>query len=276
MIPRHIEDLWNRGFSLVPIPPGDKRPAVKWKEFQSRRPTHDELESWFGGPTNYNVGIVTGAVSGIVVLDCDSPDAVTWADEHLPPTRMATRTAKGEHRFYRHPGGRIPNTVRVHTGEARLEIDVRGDGGCVVGPGSVHETGALYERVSDWPAIEDLPVFDSAWLDVAAARTRHPPTTGGSRPGAGALPTSSFVTEGARNDTLFREGCRLRGRGMDRQAIDDALQATNQHRCTPPLDTPEVECIASSCASYDVGEDVFPTMYRTRFLGHTFALRGMA
>ena len=63
---------------------------------------------------------------------------------------------------------------------------------------------------------------------------------------------------------------------MDRQAIDDALQATNQHRCTPPLDTPEVECIASSCASYDVGEDVFPTMYRTRFLGHTFALRGMA
>ena len=33
MIPRHIEDLWNRGFSLVPIRPGDKRPAVKRKEW---------------------------------------------------------------------------------------------------------------------------------------------------------------------------------------------------------------------------------------------------
>ena len=34
---------------------GDKRPAVKWKEFQSRRATPDELEGWFGGATNYYV-----------------------------------------------------------------------------------------------------------------------------------------------------------------------------------------------------------------------------
>ena len=270
MIPHHVQDLWNRGFSLVPIRSGDKVPAVRWKEFQSRRPTRDELDCWFGGATNYNVGIVTGAISKIVTVDCDSPDAVAWADEHLPPTRMATRTAKGEHRFYRHPGGRVSNAVRVHTGEARVEIDVRGDGGYVVGPGSVHETGFLYERVGDWPGTEDLPVFDSAWLDPAAARTRQLMTTRSSRLGGGALPTSRVVPEGERNDTLFREGCRLRERGMGRQAINDALLVINQHRCTPPLDTPEVERIASSCASYDVDQDIFRTTESgdAEFFGH--------
>ena len=257
MIPPHVEDLWRRGFSLIPLRPGDKRPAVKWKEFQSRRATRDELEGWFGGATNYNVGIVTGAISRIVTVDCDSPDAVAWADEHLPSTPMATRTAKGEHRFYRHPGALITNRARGYTGEARGEIDVRADGGYVVGPGSVHKTGARYEKVGDWPPIEELPVFEPAWLDPAAAKTGRPTETRSSRPGA--LSTSSLVPEGERNGTLFREGCRLRRLGMDRQAIDDALQAINQHCCTPPLDVPEVECIASSCASYDVEEDVFPT-----------------
>jgi putative DNA primase/helicase len=259
MIPPHVNDLWSRGFSVVPIRSGGKQPAVSWKEYQSRRPTRDELEDWFGGAWDYNVGIVTGEVSGIVAVDCDSADAVAWADEHLPSTAMVTRTAKGEHRFYRHPGFSIKNRARVCTGEARVAIDVRGDGGYVVGPGSVHETGVRYERTGDWPAIDDLPVFDPTWLDVAGARTRNPMTTRGSRSGDGASPTSSVVRQGERNDTLFREGCRLRERGMDREAINVALLAINQDRCTPPLDTSEVERIASSCASYAVGGDTFPT-----------------
>ena len=117
---------------------------------------------------------MTGVVSGIVVIDCDPPGTIAWADEHPPPTGIATRTAKGEHRFYRHPGGFIKNTVRVYTGEARIEIDVRADGGYVVGPGSVHETGTVYEKVADWPAIDKLPVFDPVWLHPAATQARHP------------------------------------------------------------------------------------------------------
>ena len=94
--------------------------------------------------------------------------------------------------------------------------------------------------------------------------------TRSSRPGDGALPASSVVPEGERNDTLFREGCRLRERGIDRQAINDALLAINQHCCTPPLDTSEVERIATSCASYDVARDIFPTTEAgdAEFFGH--------
>ena len=99
-----VGDLWGHGFSLIPIKFRDKRPACKWRDFQTRRPTFEELEAWFDTGTDFNVGIVTGAVSGIIVIDCDSAEGTAWADANLPPTAMVTRTAKDEHRFYRHPG----------------------------------------------------------------------------------------------------------------------------------------------------------------------------
>lgn len=49
-----------------------KHPALSsWKEFQNRRATEDEVRSWFTGHPELNVGIVTGKISGVVVLDVD-------------------------------------------------------------------------------------------------------------------------------------------------------------------------------------------------------------
>jgi hypothetical protein len=63
------------------------------------------------------------------------------------------------------------------------------------------------------------------------------------------LPTA--IREGGRNDTLFKEGCRLRRLGFDLPEILAALTAINQRRCQPPLPTTEVETIANSCARYE-------------------------
>lgn len=57
-----------RGWSVVPVEPRGKRPVVPWAEFQRRLPTEDELEAWFRHRGNSNLAIVTGAVSGLVVL----------------------------------------------------------------------------------------------------------------------------------------------------------------------------------------------------------------
>jgi hypothetical protein len=54
---------------------------------------------------------------------------------------LITRTAKGEHRFFRHPGKPVRNAARIRTGEGRIALEVRADGGFGVAPGSVHETG---------------------------------------------------------------------------------------------------------------------------------------
>src|SRR5262245_20318279 len=70
----NIGDLMARGWSIFPVQPRSKVPAVKWECYQRRLATVDELEKWFTKP-GYNVGIVTGKLSGIFVVDADSAAA---------------------------------------------------------------------------------------------------------------------------------------------------------------------------------------------------------
>jgi putative DNA primase/helicase len=72
-------------------------------------------------------------------------------------------------------------------------------------------------------------------------------------------PLPRDVGDGGRNNTLFREGCRLRRLGLDEAEIRAALTAINANRCRPPLDAPEVETIARSCSGYERAADTFPT-----------------
>ena len=241
-----IDSLLRLGFSVIPIKVRDKKPEVEWKDYQTRRPTTEQLHRWFGNGCPCNIGIVTGDVSGVIVVDCDSLEAVAWAEANLPLTPMMTRTAKGQHRFYRHPGSQVRNRAGIETGDERIKIDVRGDGGYVVAPGSVHETGHVYETDGNWPdTLDDVPVFDPAWLE-SGLKT---PTT---RPGADGVQT---VAEGRRNERLASLAGSMRRPGMSREAITAALLAENRARCQPPLPDSEVEDIAASVARYDAVQD---------------------
>ena len=53
-----------------------KTPLVAWKAFQTTRPTDADLVTWFGNGNHRNIGIPTGAISNVVVMDCDSPESV--------------------------------------------------------------------------------------------------------------------------------------------------------------------------------------------------------
>src|SRR5262249_41187879 len=121
----HIaRELLARGLSVIPVPRADgvrfngKVPALCWREFQARLPTEAEVSDWFGSkPTN--IGIVTGAISGLVVVDVDSPEAVSWWTKNRPYTPWQTRSARGYHLFYRHPGVRVGNVTHLETRDRR-------------------------------------------------------------------------------------------------------------------------------------------------------------
>lgn len=141
-----LGDLMARGWSLIPLKPRSKVPAVRWEEYQRRHATLEELEQWFTQP-GYNVGIVTGTISGIFVVDIDSEAAMAWADEYLPPCDLRVRTSKGIHRYYPYSGDRpMRNRCRVKYQGETIAIDIRAEGGYVVGPGSIHENGHMYVR----------------------------------------------------------------------------------------------------------------------------------
>ena len=108
----------------------------------------EQIRTWWTRWPTANVGIATGAVSGVVVLDVDpqhggDDSMVGMREEHgdLPPTRAVRTGGGGTHFFFAHPG------VEVRNSQGRLGsgLDVRGDGGYVVAPPSNHMSGCAYE-----------------------------------------------------------------------------------------------------------------------------------
>jgi len=66
----------DKGYSVIPIPPKQKKPPlVSWTRVQSKRATKRQITDWWKELPDANVGIVFGALSGLVVIDCDSEDA---------------------------------------------------------------------------------------------------------------------------------------------------------------------------------------------------------
>lgn len=171
--------LRERGLSVFPIPAGTKVPTLLWKAYQDRLATDEELVAWFGDGRPTNIGIVTGAVSGVVVVDADTPQAVYYAVRRVPYTPWQTGTARGCHLWFAHPGFHIPNRgTDVLTAFGPLPIHVRGDHGYVLAPGSVHPSGLRYTAAGDWtkPRAE-LPHFWPGWLPAVKPAPPKPTTS---------------------------------------------------------------------------------------------------
>ncbi len=166
-----LPDIWrvpyDLGFSVIPVRERDKRPALKWETYQAARASFDQVRRWAGRPGN--VGIVTGAVSGLVVLDLDSAEAIAEAEARGIPDTITARTAKGRHVYFKHPGGVIGNRAGILPG-----IDIRGDGGYVVAPGSVHPTGFIYawENVPGLFDLADMPDWLAKMLEPKPAEPK--------------------------------------------------------------------------------------------------------
>jgi len=123
------------GFSVIPVG-NDKKPLIRWEKYQKEKATEEEVEKWFSDSDNYNIGIITGEISGIVVVDVEAGGKT----ENLPPTVISKTGGGGWHFFYKHPSKPIKNSVRI-----REKTDIRGDGGYVVAPPSRHKSGNKYE-----------------------------------------------------------------------------------------------------------------------------------
>lgn len=146
----HARYLDGLGLNVLPARVGGKTPAVKsWQQYQTERTT-DKLGLWFTGnrPTNY--WIACGRVSGLLVLDVDSPEAEQhWRQElgDLLEETTCVRTSKGHHYWFRLEPGDVVASWSVHDDETGLSFDVRCEGAGAIAPPSVHESGFQYEWV---------------------------------------------------------------------------------------------------------------------------------
>jgi hypothetical protein len=216
------------GFSVIPIRRSDKRPYVKWEEYQQRLPTRDEVESWWSNWPEANVAIICGRISGIYCVDGDGPAGKDWIAANLPPTPVYSITARGVHAIFAIPEDAvIRNKVRLAP-----EVDIRGEGGYFVAPPSVHETGHVYQWVLGPDAWENLPFFEPA----------TPSKQGNLNIDLSASKTSVLFTNvplHQRNDALVRLVGRWFGKDLDFEEVLFFAKCWNQDNL-PPLGESEL------------------------------------
>lgn len=196
------------GWSVIPVKYRDKHPLWQvlpkdatgksvWRPFSERQPSEDEVRIWAAYNHPKNIGVVLGEVSNAVVLDIDTSDAGwQWLRSknggEVPRTPRA-KTSKGWHFYFLHPGEPVGGKVRA-TDEngTRWEIgDLKADGGYVVAPPSVHETGAVYtwEVHPDDVPLDELP----DWLLEHMQQTLQPRFTGEAPTPSAEMPTDYYT-----------------------------------------------------------------------------------
>jgi hypothetical protein len=254
-------DLWDAGYQVVVAPLRGKRPSIPWKKFQSERVPRELVEEWFQ-EGEHNLALISGTISGTVVVDGDSAEACAHIEATCTPT-MKVLTCKGAHYYYGHPGGKVPNAVRV-TDEP--PIDLRGDGGLTIGPGSLHASGIYYRLPDDGDLVStrDLPPFDRTWFPLEEAKEQafiRPilqfPTMAQKDAYEQAARYMAKVPgspQGQRDNDCYIQACRLvRGFNLTDDEALDLLRVWNLS-CTPPLDDAEVAGKVKHARAYGTGE----------------------
>lgn len=246
------------GLAVIPLKHGDKVPATvhginDWSD------NPGQLDYWWGKCDPwFNVGIVTGQPSGgVFAIDLDVHDPARsgidtlreWETVHgrLPETWEQVTGSGGRQMFYR-----ASRNVR-NSANGDLGVDVRGDGGFVVAPPSIHPNGEPYEWSTSPDDCEIADANDLVWEFIDYVR---PSSTSGE--GEGSKPPFELPSDISknRNDTLFRYACSLREKGLDGASIAVLVENANATRCRPPLPDAEVRKICGSVLRYEPGNEL--------------------
>jgi hypothetical protein len=187
------EQYWRHGFAPLPLGgPKGNEPLVsqftKWK----KRPPLEKIHEWAQRHPAANIGIVTGPVWGITVVDVDDPEILGAVLSRFGESPIRVSTPRGgTHLWYRSSG-----EACVNLRPEGLEADVKGRGGIIVCPPSVRPSGEFagcsYELVTgcSWAGLKDLPTIKQGAL---------------SAPPAAVVTPLRAVAQGRRNNTLFRK-----------------------------------------------------------------------
>lgn len=209
------------------------------------------IKSWYKKYTGANVAIATGQVSGgLVVIDIDYDEEKgidgfasfrEWEEENgcKISSRSATTGRQGCHIYFT---TKEPIGCKVNALDG---VDIRGDGGYIIAPPSIHKNGREYFWDDEDEEIEC--VQDDSDVDFFFAEAFR------NAPSSGPFSAPAQATAGSRNDTIFKMAAAFQSKGLDDDAIMIACKAYNQKNCNPPLPDDELERTVKSALRYDKG-----------------------
>lgn len=213
---------------------------MSWRDYQKKRATPDEVRAWFAEWPSANVGIVTGQISNLIVLDIDrahrGEESLSDLESRhgpLPATVTALSGGGGRHFYFAAPAEPTPLRSRVAIAPG---IDVRAEGGMVVAPPSHHSSGGRYRWIiapDEVEALAGMPRWLISWI-------RNPEIHRGHGAQHWRQVVREGVEEGGRNNAIASFTGHLLWCGVDIEVIKELMLSWNRVRATPPLSDDEV------------------------------------
>ncbi len=215
------------------------------------------IAGWFKQDPACGWGVATGAASGVVVLDVDprhgGDESLHDLEQRygtLPSTIITLTGSGGAHYWFKHPGGKVSNSAGI----LGSGLDIRGDGGYVVVPPSMHLLRKAYRwdegHRPDGPAAAELAILPR-W--IAQPEYEHVYQVSG-------FEAPVRIPEGERDNTLTQMAGVLRYAAFETPGIEAALHVANQQRCDPPLPDTDIRRIAWSIGRKPPWETPGPTL----------------
>jgi len=215
-----------------------KAPLVNWTEFQSKLPDDDQLSQWEQEFHPRLWGIVTGQVSGVVVIDADDIETRTILEKEGLKAHIITPRGGG-HFYFQHPGHHVKTVAGLLP-----KLDVRADGGfCNV----------IGKRQDGDYQIVTLPTPDTLYPWNRLPKRILAALNGSKQ--ATKRKQGEAILDGQRDATLISIAGAMRRQGADQAAIEVALLEINAKQCKPPLPKNQVLEKAKSIVRYEPARD---------------------
>ena len=236
------------GFSVIPILSGpSKKPHLPWAEYQKRRATEIEIRGWFKKWPDMNIGVVTGEISNLLVVDTDTASAIVTVNDAIPeslPVPCQRTPSGGKHFFFLHKEG---FSNRSNAGKNVGGVDIRTTGGYVVISPSI--TGAGH----GWSWMEGLGIDEVTTPEIPSNITNIINTslsfylcTGSQQEKAiksaevSEVSGSQLFVKGQRDEGLFHLANVMVKGGLEPELTLKALMIL-ANACDPPFPEKEVE-----------------------------------
>ena len=230
-------DYATQGIAVLPLIPNTKKPLTE-RGYLDASTNTTVINQWWDKWPDANIGMVTGSINGVIVLDVDSKDGKDGRESlqelenrygALPETRRHNTPSGGYHLLF--SIGSV--VVRGSAGKIGVGLDIRCDGGYIVAPPSVID-GNRYQVLNQDAEIAEAP----EWLIALATEKKAEVVTG-------------QVSKGERNSHIFKTAMDCKRQGLSYADAEKLVSEAN-NVCTPPLDEVEVSRTLNSAYRYEV------------------------
>jgi len=239
----------SRGYCVFPLKPYTKEPA--FNNWQALATTDEyQIREWFEH-NDYNLGIPMGSANDLIAIDIDindKKDGMNSLTERfgkkflLPEESLLVKTANnGLHIIV---DWSDKETLKNGVNILGLDgIDIRGEGGFVVGAGSKLGTSKKPKFYRDNKLNSFAEI--NGWIKQLLTEFQQ----SNNRPAFDPTSAMNGIAEGSRNDTLFRYSCHLRAYGFDIGVVIGFISQAAK-LCTPPFPEDEAKLVIENAFAY--------------------------